>query len=190
MEQLTLGILMSSNDSANLESRVLASSVIQNLIQNKDYSYVMGASGNGIMRMAQELFAENNINPEIVGLANSVDLEKSISTYKVEVESVFERTKRIYEDSDALLFLSGGIGTFSELYAMLDANMEMPPSKPIFIYNADHSYDYFLADFNQKIKNGFADEDTLVNCYIANSEEELLTQLTQYEKTEESKVVR
>ena len=178
---------MSSNNNANLESRILISSIIQTLVENKNYDYVMGAGSTGMLYTAQELLSENGAAAEIIGLKDSRDLEKSIASYKVETENVFERTQRIYEDSDVLLFLPGGIGTIAELYAMLDANIENEKAKPIFIYNADHSYDLLLEDMKTKIKDGFISPQVLINCHEITTEEQLVEQLSTYEE-KESKV--
>lgn len=189
MENVTIGILCSSSNSANLGSQVLASTLISHIVKDKNYDYMMGAGNTGIMRNIQSILIENGHIPIIVGVKDTQELEQSVASYKIEVENTFERTKEIYQNSDIILALSGGMGTFSEVYSMIDANMESNTQKPIFIYNVDHSYDYFVQDFNQKVTSGFADESILDYFKVISTEEELLENLTNYEK-KESEVIR
>jgi len=179
-----LGILCSSSQNAKLESKVLASTLIQNLAHEKDYEYVMGAGSNGIMKICQEILIENGAQLEIIGIRGSNDLNNSLATHKVQVANTFDRTKQICEDSDTFLFLSGGFGTMAELYSILDANIETNVKKPIIIYNADHSYDAFLSDLKQKQENGFVNSSIFDAFSICASEEEVFERLDMSEKIE------
>lgn len=172
-----LGILCSSSENANLESKKLASSLMKKIVRKKDYNYIMGAGATGMMHICQEILIENNANLKIIGIKESTDLNSSLATEKIQITNTFDRTKQIYEYSDILLFLSGGFGTMAELYSMLDANVETGNKKLIILYNNDHSYDAFLNDLKQKQEKGFVNKSIFEEFSICVSEEEVLETL-------------
>ncbi len=176
------GILCSSSDQANSKSKTLARGLIERLVHEKEYEYVMGAGSTGMMRMCQKIILENGASLEIVGIEKTKDLENSLATNKMQVVDTFERTRKVYQNSDILLFLSGGFGTMAELYGMMDASIEMEIKKPILIYNEDHSYDLFFADLKEKVRNGFASDPIFESFCIVSSQEELFDALEKIEE--------
>ena len=63
-------------------------------------------------------------------------------------EDTFMRTKRIYEDSDLLLFMPGGTGTSAEMFSFLEQLRTDNSQKKIIIYNKDNNYQ----NFNEAIR--------------------------------------
>lgn len=82
------------------------------------------------------------------------------------VSDTFERTKRIYDESDVLVLMPGGTGTTSEIFGFLEQartdSYEEKKPKSIIIYNKDGHYDKILDLINSVfVANGFNNSDIM-----------------------------
>lgn len=148
---MNLAVMCGSYDTASLESRQENSEVIS-LVTNRPYTFIMGSGNTGSMRDVKEIIMEKGKTLIIVG--KEEELDRSPGDVKISVETTFERLSTLYENSDAILCLSGGVGTKAEFYSFLNNNIETNNKKPLILYNADHSYDYILNDLKYGSKNG------------------------------------
>ncbi len=177
---MNLGILGSSSTSLALDSYLTNSNAADLLATKKDYTFIVGCE-TGPMQNVVELLEEKGCFMEYVGLAGSKELENSSADVKITATSPINRTEIITNESDALLFLSGGIGTRAEFYSALTTKLELNTDKPLIIYNEDHSYDTLLKDMDQAIKQGSMTSSARLCFDVAMNTNELDTILKKYE---------
>lgn len=80
------------------------------------------------------------------------------------VKDTLERFKIMYELSDIIIILPGGIGTLAEFTSALEEFRSNRESKLIIIYNYEGYYNKIFEWINQNINNGFLNQ-TLNNDY-------------------------
>ena len=139
----------------------------------------MGANSFGSMGEIKEIIRENKKKLLIVG--NQIELEMNMADIKVPVRSTFERTAKIYENSDVILFLNGGVGTVSEFYAFLENKLETQDNKALIIYNGNGNFNYLLEDLEKRKEEGLLDNNYNSYFDIANNLEELVASLEKAE---------
>ena len=91
----------------------------------------------------------------------------------------FERTKRIYDESDVLIMMPGGTGSTAEVFAFLEQartdSWENKTPKTIVVYNKDGHYNQLLSQIKEYIDKGFNDENIYEYLNIFNDKEELIS---------------
>ncbi len=90
---------------------------------------------------------------ELEGILEGVD--------HVVVETMHERKMQMFEESDAILTLPGGIGTLEELIEVLSWARLSLHKKPIIILSADGFWAPLKQLFEHIVREGFADKDLL-----------------------------
>lgn len=188
-----IGILGGSSIEISPETRRMVSSLIADLVKKEPFTAVMGVSTDGIMGTVKELLLENDLCLEIVGLKGETKAEANLATTKIETDSSFDRTATIYEESDVLLFLPGGINTESEFYSMLGDTMEKGEGiKPIILYNEDHGFDYDLQNLLYKQEKGLirSGKDPFDYIQVAMTKEEVFMHLENSSKVLENGIAR
>lgn len=113
-----------SNPKISDELKLVAKEVCK-VIAGLGYDLVYGAYNEGMMGVCFNTFKE--MNREVYGI--NITKYDDGGDYEV-YDTSFERLKRICEISDKLLILPGGIGTYSELFGLLEEK-----AKPVIIYN-------------------------------------------------------
>lgn len=130
---------------------------------------VFGACNNGIMGLAYNCALTNG--RKITGICpetykddfKSLKCDKEITT-----KYVSERTKKLIDESDILLFLPGGIGTYFELFCAIESKRCHEFNKPIIIFNSNGFFNKFIEMMNQNFQNGFSKSSDKSNYIIAN----------------------
>lgn len=101
---------------------------------------------------------------------NYVDFEYSNDT--------FERTKRIYDESDILIMMLGGTGTTAEIFSFLEQartdSWDNKTPKTIVIYNKGGHYNQLLSQIKEYINKGFNDESIYEYLNIFTDRDELI----------------
>lgn len=153
------------------------------LIENKqlldillsDNDLVFGACDKGIMGLAYN--SAINHGKEITGICSEAykDDFKSLKCNKeITTKSVLERTKMLIEESDLLLFLPGGIGTYFELFSAIESKRCHEFDKPIIIFNSNGFFDKFKQIMDQNYQEGFTKQSDSLNYVIADTIEEVI----------------
>jgi len=85
-----------------------------------DISLVYGDYNNGLMKLVYDKFNDNN--KDIIGITTKYynDKEDYKLTKKIISNDITNRYRLIFDNSNYLLFLPGGLGTLAELFAMID----------------------------------------------------------------------
>lgn len=140
-----------------------------------DNDLVFEPSNSGIMRLAYNMAVKKGRH--ITGVCLDVDKDKfnSIKCNKqVIATSVSEKTKKLIEECDLLLFLPGGTGTYFELFNALDSKKCNEFDKPIIIFNFNGFFDSVKDTIEQKYIKEFVNSDSLYGCVIVNSVYEVI----------------
>jgi len=144
------------------------------------YDLVFGACGKGLMGLSHNV-AVNNC-ADIIGVYPEVysDDADSIQCFKVPVKTVSERTDKVIEQSDVLVFLPGGIGTLYELFTAIESKRASEHNKPIIIYNCCGFYDNMLLQLEKMYKEKFMSLKDMDYYYVCSSSEHAIEYLNSY----------
>ena len=144
---------------------------------------VFGAYNSGIMGLAYEIALNNK--RKIIGSCPIVfkdDLLNLHCTKEIVTNNILERTNSLISESDALIFLPGGIGTVLELMAAIDGKRNGEFNKPIIIYNCYNFFDIWK-DFLEKIYNENFSNINVKDCYyFSNNSKDTLDYINKYYK--------
>lgn len=120
----------------------------------------------------------------MMGIYNKNFKEKEfITVKKYEIENnpknstilyyTMDRTKTIYNKSDIILFLPGGIGTIAEITSMIEESRTNKNNKKIIIYNYDGFFNNIINWIDNGIKDNFISKEDISNYVVINNIEEL-----------------
>ena len=83
-------------------------------------------------------------------------------------------------ESDALIFLPGGIGTIYELFTAIESKRNKEFDKPIIIYNSNNYFDKLLLFLDYLYNQNFTDISVSGNYHISDSAEDTLNYIYNY----------
>ncbi len=149
-----------------------------------DTNLVFGAYGYGLMGKTYEIFKKHK--KKIIGvapLAYKSDFKSVPCDEEIITTSSMTRLEKIYEKSDVLLFLPGGIGTYSELFSCLEER-KSNPGKTIILYNVGFFFSPMLEEMYKLYQQGFLDKNLGEYILISNNKEEIIQKLKESEKNE------
>ena len=84
---MNLGIMTSSLDTLNLESKITFATALLTTLRDKDYNIVMGSGTKGLMGTVKEIAKENGSILTVVGY-DDLELNKNDASVKIKVESL------------------------------------------------------------------------------------------------------
>lgn len=135
-----------------------AKEIINYLSINNDL--VFGGDANGIMGICYDSFKENG--RKVYGVVNDIyskclddiDCDENIITF-----STLDRTKEMIKLADIFVFLPGGIGTYTEIFNVVEEERNYKFDKKIILYNEDGFFDKFIDMIEDGIKKKFIDKE-------------------------------
>ena len=141
----------------------ICSELLEEVASLEHTNLVFGAYGYGLMGKAYDIFKKHK--KKIIGVAPNA--------YKSDFE-------KVYEKSDVLLFLPGGLGTYSELFSCLE-EMKSNPGKKIIVYNVNFFFSPMLEEMYNLYCQGFLEKNLGEYILISNSKEEIIEKLKESE---------
>lgn len=151
------------------------SSKLLNKLFAMDYNLVFGACNSGIMKIAHDTAVNNK--KDVVGIvpkAYEHDLKTLKCTEEIVTNNINERTSKVIEKSDILLFLPGGIGSVYELFMAIETKRCHEHKKAIIIYNVNGLYDKLLEFLDKLYEENFARMDAKNLYFVSDNEEEIV----------------
>jgi len=147
---------------------------LENIFKENN-NLVFGADNKGFMGLSYETALR--FKRSIIGIcpeAYKDDFKNLNCDIEIIAKNVGERTDEIIKNSDALVFLPGGIGTIHELFTAIESKRSHEHDKPIVIYNSCNYFDKLIALLEKMYEENFAIEikDTLY--HISDSSEDTL----------------
>lgn len=131
----------------------------------KDNDLVFGADDTGLMGLSYQIAKKNH--RKIIGVCPKIykdDFKKMDCDVEVVADGVGDRTSKAIENSDALIFLPGGVGTVYEFFTTLESKRCHEHDKPIIIYNCCGYFDKMISMLNSMYDDGFT-RDYVKNLY-------------------------
>ncbi|MDP3339762.1 TIGR00730 family Rossman fold protein [Frigidibacter sp.] len=150
------------------------------MLAERGWRLVYGAGDVGLMgevaRAAQAAGGETfGVIP--VHLLGKEVGKRDISTFVI-TETMHERKKVMYMNSDAIVVLPGGAGTLDELFEVVTWRQIGLHSKPIYLLNTEGYWNPLLAMAETVITEGFAERSLAEYMVPVASLEHLETRLT------------
>lgn len=139
---------------------------------------MMGVIANNALKTGAEVIG---VIPERIasfGLKHP-DLAKVIIT-----KDMRERKATMEKYADAFIALSGGFGTFEEIFEILVAKQLGYHNKPVIFFNFDGYYDNMFKMFETVYTNKFAKEEVRSLYYTASDIDEMYKYLKSYKPVE------
>lgn len=147
----------------------------------KDNDLVFGACYSGLMGIAHDKAIENDrYITGICPIAYIDDFKNLDCNEEMIARTVGERTEKLIEQSDALVFLPGGIGTVHEFFTAVECKKCHEFDKPIVLYNSNGFYDGLLSFIGKQYDEKFLRKNELENCLVTNSVEEVVEYIENY----------
>lgn len=178
-------VACSGVESVALEYRNLASEVATMLARN-GHKLLFGGLDTGMMGKCYMAYKyEGGKVKAVVEVhdANNLDMLE-LDAYEVK-PTVFERTKEFYNSSDLVLFLPGGIGTYGEIFSILDEKRQKKSDKKIILFDYNHFYTPLLKFLSDTYKEGFVSKKDLQLLDIVTDVKSLELFLRELEKENE-----
>ena len=125
-------------------------------LADKGLDLVFGGANFSMMGECFKTFVEKGRNVEAFTVKmyeQDLDDLKAANTHLV--VDTLSRFKRMYNASDIILILPGGIGTLAEMASALEEFRSKRENKLILIYNQDGYYSKIFEWMNQNINTGF-----------------------------------
>ena len=171
----------SSNDLAQIyydEAKKLGATIGQN-----GYNLVYGGSRRGLMYACASAVKENGgkvigIMPEKIaqmGCANPEDCDEFILT-----KGMRERKALLDERSDVAIAIAGGFGTLEEISEIIVQKQLGYNNKPIVILNTLNFYNGLIIQFEEMIKQNFANKKSANLYYVADTVEDAINYINNY----------
>lgn len=145
------------------------------------YNLVYGGGKVGMMGAIADacLSEELYVTGVIPKFLEDKELAHPQANEMISVESMHERKLKMFQLSDAILALPGGIGTMEELFEMFTWKQLRLHDLPIAVLNTEGYYNPLVNMLNQMVEQGFLDDSFVNGLVIEESPEELMNKLSQ-----------
>lgn len=156
---------------------------VENLLEElfkRDNDLCFGACDDGIMGVAYKTALK--YKRDIIGIYPNIyeNYADKLESKKIPVKTVGERTEKLINESDALIFLPGGYGTLYELFTSIESKRGCEHNKPIIIYNSLGYFDKLLDFIDKMCSDGFAKEDVRNSYYVSDNTMDIVNYLNNY----------
>lgn len=148
---------------------------------------VFGADNKGFMGLSYE--TAQKFERKIIGICPELykkDFENLNCTTEIIAKNVGERTDEMIKNSDALVFLPGGLGTVYELFTAIETKRSHEHAKPIIIYNSCDYFDRLIKLLEKMYDENFTAEKYKEVYYISNSAEDTINYIKNYYSKEKN----
>ena len=145
---------------------------------------VFGAYNKGLMNISYQQALKHN--RQVIGISPEIFKNdfKNLNCHKeIITKSITERTEKLIEESDALIFLPGGIGTIYELFTTIESKRSGEFNKPIIIYNSCDYFDKLLLFLEDMYNQNFTSISVKECYYISKNAKDTLEYLDKYNQT-------
>lgn len=149
----------------------IAYDVAEVFLKRKD-KILCGGTNGVMMNQIQKVCQEYHTDYTCVTLACYRE-DLSIIREKYIVSSTFERTKKLYDMADIIVFLPGGTGSIMEIFASLEEHRTLLANKKMILYNDNGFFNPILQIIDKLVKEGFNDKNITENFIIVQNIDEL-----------------
>ena len=148
---------------------------------NRDFNLVFGGASFSMMGECYHAFAEEGKGIEAFTVEKYADDLKTLPKANGKlVSDTLVRFKWMFDISEVILILPGGIGTLAEFASSLEEYRTVNANKLIILYNFEGFYDNIINWMNEAKKLGFLSESLFNDFKIVNNHEELKKEVDKY----------
>lgn len=157
-----MNLFIGCTSKKNIEDIYIKDSVklIQQLARLDHVDLVYGTWNEGLLSVLYQEFTK--YNKKIIGFLTSYHKRmlgsEVLSDVEIITDTTIDRFAQIYEHSDILLFLPGGLGTYAEIFSALE-ECRIGRGKKMILYNLNSFYDSILEEFKHLREKGFVEEE-------------------------------
>lgn len=175
----------SASDNIDTKYKELATNLTTYLAKN-NHKLVFGGSDSGMMGKCYYTFKyEGGKIKAVVEIHDKEVLDYiEVDAYEA-TTSTFDRTKLLFESSDLVIILPGGIGTYAEFFSMLDEVRQKKLNKNIILFNYENFYTPLLNFLKNTYGEGFIDEKVLKMFNVVNDLKSLEKYIEDLNRNEE-----
>ena len=134
------------------------SNLIKMIAKIENIDLVYGAYNRGLMGLCYSEFEKNNKN--VVGIItkyhDDMDGDEVVGDKKIVVSTTTERFNEIFSNSDMVLILPGGLGTYAEIFSAIEES-RIGNMKKIILYNCNYFYTPMIKHLYHMYEEGFID---------------------------------
>lgn len=156
---MNVAILSSSSNNIDVYYNSVARSISHNLANN-NFDLVFGGCSTSMMGICYQEFASKgrNIYSFTTEKYTGDIVNLPLARHYVR-ETTFDLKKSIFENSDLIIALAGGVGTLSEVLSFVEENRSNDKNVPIVIYDENHYYDFLFKQLNFMQDECFLNDD-------------------------------
>jgi len=148
---------------------------------SRDFNLVFGGANFSMMGECYHAFAEEGKKIEAFTVEKyKEDLEGLPKANCKLVSDTLTRFKWMFDISEVIVILPGGIGTLAEFASALEEFRTLKSNKLIILYNYEGFYDNIIKWMSEAKTKGFLSESLFSDFKIINSQEELKIVVDKY----------
>lgn len=166
-------ILSSSREGIDDYYKSIARSV-SIFLANNDCNLVFGGCSSSMMGICYEEFVKKNREIYSFTTPNYVSDLRNLAKCKNYIrKTTFELKQDMFNNSDLIVCLPGGVGTYSELLSYIEEKRSNSSDKPIIIYDENGFYNNFLKFLEYLVQEKFVDKDIFEMFSVVKNREQM-----------------
>ena len=170
-------ILSSSKEEIADYYKVIAKN-ISHYLASSGFDLVFGAASSSMMGICYREFINQGRNVYAFTTEKYAEDLANLPLAKSFVrETTLDMKKSMFENSDFIVALSGGLGTLSEILSFIEENRSNDKSVPIILYDEDHYYQKLFELFNNMKALNFISDGIEDYIKIAHNKNEFIEAL-------------
>lgn len=146
-------------------------------IMHLDVELICGGVSSSMMKEVYEAFINND--KQVTCYTLSCYNEDNICQNTILLNTTFDRTKKLYEESDLICILPGGSGSLAEVFSFIEESRTQN-KKPVILVNENHFFDLILQHMHKLIEEGFNKGGILDYITIIKSKAEFKQKVEEY----------
>ena len=174
---MKISVCSSSVEAIDNKYKESAKELLEYLASIDNSELIWGAGETSLMGMSYNIFKDHNRKIHGYTTKRYVDMIKNLSYADIKiVDTTFDLKKNLFYDADVIIYLYGGIGSISELYAHLEEyRSNYDGNKQLIVYDTVGYTDHILEALKYSIKEKFTAEYVLDYIKVVHSLDELKT---------------
>ena len=186
---MNVAILSSSSNNIDVYYNSVARSISHNLANN-NFDLVFGGCSTSMMGICYQEFASKgrNIYSFTTEKYTGDIVNLPLARHYVR-ETTFDLKKSIFENSDLIIALAGGVGTLSEVLSFVEENRSNDKNVPIVIYDENHYFKFLFKQLNFMQDEYFLNDDITKWLTIIHNHDEWVSYMENF-INEKGKMIR
>lgn len=169
-----MNVLILSSSSENIEQKYIEQAQnVSAFLAAKGFNLIFGGSHRSMMGICYQEFIKRKRDVYAFTTKEYIDQLKYLEKAKINiVDTTFDLKKLMFEKSDLIICLAGGIGTLSEILSYIEEVRSNKQDKPIIIYNENNFYHNLFEQLKIFEKEKFISSNVKSFFEIVNNEKE------------------